>query len=114
MYYINATPSENGNYGNPQSNYRPGAVALPEELLTPYLDTMGFAILTVEDKPMDGAEDVTWPTVTAVAVNQEALDAYKADHPDIPVEPEPTEEDRLEAQVMYTALMTDTLLEEEE
>ncbi|MBR1659258.1 MAG: hypothetical protein IJ705_02955 [Oscillospiraceae bacterium] len=28
-------------------------------------------------------------------------------------EPEPTEMERIEAQVMYTALMTDTLLEEE-
>ena len=26
-------------------------------------------------------------------------------------EPEPTQEDRIEAQVLYTALMTDTLLE---
>lgn len=28
--------------------------------------------------------------------------------------PEPTQQDRIEAQVMYTALMTDTLLEESE
>lgn len=29
-----------------------------------------------------------------------------------PVEPEPTQLDRIEAQITYTAMMTDTLLEE--
>lgn len=28
------------------------------------------------------------------------------------IQPQPTEQDRLEAQVLYTALMTDTLIEE--
>ena len=33
--------------------------------------------------------------------------------PDVtPIEPEPTQLDRVEAQVTYTAMMTDTLLEE--
>lgn len=41
------------------------------------------------------------------------------ERPDLPIEeepfytPEPTQEDRIEAQVMYTALMTDTLLMED-
>lgn len=73
MYYINKTPSENGNYGNPSSR---GEIALPDELLDSYVATMGFAILT-----LDG------DTVTAVEVNQDALDAYLAEHPDVPPEP---------------------------
>lgn len=45
----------------------------------------------------------------AVARKQSEIDA------DIPDDtPEPTEADKLEAQVLYTALMTDTLLENEE
>ena len=43
-----------------------------------YINTKGFCTLTVQD----GA-------VTALVVDQEALDAYNAEHPD--VEPEPTE-----------------------
>ena len=45
-------------------------------------------------------------------VVREATEQEKADEiHDIPVQP--TDMDRIEAQVMYTALMTDTLLEEE-
>ena len=110
MYFINSKPMENGNYGNPQSNVFEGAVALPDALLSGYITTKGFATLVVEDKPLDGTS-IVWPTVVSVAVNQDALDAYLADHPDIPAVPQPAEEDKLEAQVMYTALMTDTLLE---
>lgn len=76
MYYINSTPTDNGNYGNPQSNVN--GYALPDSLLDSYVATMGFAILT-----LDG------DTVTAVEVNQDALDAYLAERPVLP--PEPTE-----------------------
>lgn len=87
MYYINSTPTENGNYGNPRSNG--GGLALPYELLDSYIATMGFAILT-----FDG------DTVTAVEVNQDALDAYLAEHPvlpteDGPIDPQPTIEERM-------------------
>ena len=37
-------------------------------------------------------------------------DTYNPPHPS---EPEPTQLDRIEAQVVYTAMMTDTLLESE-
>lgn len=104
MWYINATPTENGNHGAPQSNSTPDTVALPDALLSAYLDTMGFANLTVDDGQL-----------TAVAVNQAALDSYTASHSDRPDPepmPTPTALDRLEAQVLYTAMLTDTLLEE--
>ena len=67
MYYINIEPNESGNHGNPVSNYVEGMVALPDELLSAYIQTMGFAIIVIID-------DV----VTSVTINQEAYDAYIA------------------------------------
>lgn len=83
MWYINATPNESGDYGNPMGQPFPGCVALPDELLGPYIEAKGVVFLEVEDDE-----------VVAVEVNQEALDAYMAEHPDQPEpEPEPTSED---------------------
>lgn len=84
MYYINQTADTSGNHGNPVSHQSEGMVALPESLLTEYISTMGFAYLTVDEG-----------TVTAVAINQEAYDAYIADHPVTPDDPEPTAEEDL-------------------
>ena len=75
MYYINPTPNESGNHGNPMGQPFPNCVTLPDDLLSPYLAAMGFVTLTVEK----GA-------VTSLETNQEALDAYEADHPDLPPE----------------------------
>lgn len=75
MYYINPTPNESGNHGNPMGQPFPNCVTLPDDLLSPYLAAKGFVALTVED----GA-------VTSLETNQEALDAYEADHPDLPPE----------------------------
>ena len=77
MHYINPTPNETGNHGNPMG--QPNCVTLPDDLLSPYLAAKGFVTLTVEN----GA-------VTSLETNQEALDAYEADHPDLPPE-EPEE-----------------------
>ena len=79
MYYINPTPNKTGNHGNPMGQPFPNCVTLPDDLLSPYLAAKGFVALTVED----GA-------VTSLETNQEALDAYEADHPDLPLE-EPEE-----------------------
>ncbi len=86
MYYINAHPNASGNYGNPMGKPSPGSVALLDDLLSDYINAKGFVILTVEN----GA-------VVSLEVNQEALDAYQAAHPDVPVEPEPTTEEILDA-----------------
>ena len=75
MYYINSSPNETGNHGNPMGQPFPNCVTLPDDLLSPYLAAKGFVALTVED----GA-------VTSLETNQEALDAYEADHPDLPPE----------------------------
>ena len=86
MWYINATPRESGDYGNPMGQVFLGCVALPDELLGPYIEAMGFVFLEVEDDE-----------VVALEVNQEALDAYLAEHPDQPEpEPEPTTEELLD------------------
>lgn len=96
MWYINATPNESGDYGNPMGQPFSGCVALPDELLGPYIEAKGFVFLELEQ-----AEEVPIPlllkgirefyVVTAVEVNQEDLDAYHAEHPDIP-KPTPEEE----------------------
>lgn len=83
MYYINPTGP---NHGNPMGQPFPGCVALPDELLSAYLDTMGFCTLTVQD----GA-------VTALVVDQEALDAYNAEHPEVEPEKPVTVEELLAA-----------------
>ncbi len=84
MYYINQTADTSGNHGNPVSHQTEGMVLLPESLLTEYIHTMGFAYLTVDDG-----------TVTAIAINQEAYDAYQADHKETPPDPEHTAEEDL-------------------
>lgn len=46
-------------------------------------------------------------------MTQDEEEEYAQLKEEVPAE-EPTQQDRIEAQVMYTALMTDTLLEESE
>ena len=99
MWYIKGL-AENDNYGNPHYPARDGDLALPDALIDAYLETRGFAVLTADDGE-----------VTAVEKNEAAYEAYMAEHPDTPAPP--TDMERLEAQVLFTALMTDTLIEEE-
>lgn len=98
MYFISSVPT-NYNYGNPHYPAKEGDIELPAELVNAYLAAKGFVILTIEDG-----------IITAVEKNEEAYNAYEAEHPDTP--PSPTDLERIEAQVLYTALLTDTLLEE--
>lgn len=86
------------------SNIVPDGYALcPEEFVDIFYSTTpaGFVNINVNDN-----------IVTSMEVNQNALDEYIASLP----EPEaivekPTQLDLIEAQVTYTAMMTDTLLE---
>ena len=48
-----------------------------------------------------------WDNGTIRDMTPEEIERQAAEMPD----PEPTPEERMEAQVLYTALMTDTLLE---
>ena len=107
MYYIN---TQGPNHGNPISTPFPNSVSIPDTLLMDYINTKGFCTLTVQD----GA-------VTALVVDQEALDAYNAEHPE--VEPEKpvtledlqTENKRLKAQMelqsQQQTMLEDCLLE---
>ena len=83
MYYIN---TQGPNHGNPTSTPFPNSVSLPDTLLTDYINTKGFCTITVQDN-----------TVTALVVDQEALDAYNAEHPDVEPEKPVTVEELLAA-----------------
>lgn len=75
MYYINATPNESSNYGNPMGQPFHGSVGLPDYLLSAYIEAKGFVIPVVENG-----------SVKSMEVNQEALAAYEdANQPDLSV-----------------------------
>lgn len=107
MYYINI---QGPNHGNPTSTPFPNSVSLPDTLLMDYINTKGFCTLTI----VDGA-------VTALAVDQEALDAYNAEHPDVEPEKPVTMEDlqaenkrlkaQMELQSQQQTMLEDCLLE---
>ena len=107
MYYIN---TQGPNHGNPTSTPFPNSVSLPDALLIDYINTKGFCTLTIED----GA-------VTALVVDQEALDAYNAEHPDVEPEKPVTVEDlqaenkrlkaQMELQSQQQTMLEDCLLE---
>lgn len=107
MYYIN---TQGPNHGNPTSVPFPNSVSLPDALLMDYINTKGFCTLTVED----GA-------VTALVVDQEALDAYNAEHPEVEPEKPVTVEDlqaenkrlkaQMELQSQQQTMLEDCLLE---
>lgn len=86
MYYIYEAANESGNHGSPVSRQSEGMVELPDVILPRYIATKGFAILEIDDG-----------TVMDVEINQEAYDAYIAEHPDVPEEDNPTTEDLLNA-----------------
>lgn len=90
MFYINAQPNASGNYGNPMGQPFHGAVALPDDLLSSYIEAKGFVIPAVENGE-----------VVSLEVNQEALDAYLAEHPD---QPEPTPEEAVTWSSMATSI----------
>jgi hypothetical protein len=83
MYYIN---TQGPNHGNPTSTPFPNSVSLPDTLLMDYINTKGFCNITVEGG-----------VVTALVVDQEALDAYNAEHPDVEPEKPVTVEELLAA-----------------
>ena len=90
MHYIQATLNESGNYGNPMGQPFPGSVALPDDLLSDYINAKGFAIPVIENA-----------AVVSLEVNQEALAAYLAEHPD---QPEPTPEEAVTWSSMATSI----------
>lgn len=90
MIYIDSKPNPSGAYPNPKNQPFPGCIELNEEQAAVFFEYNGFVIV------QDG---VVTPNV----------EAWKASLPE-PSEPEPSQLDMIEAQVTYTAMMTDTLL----
>lgn len=107
MKIIQTTANENGarpplqdwNSSTPPNGY----AFLPDEFVH---------VFYPQDKQCAGFVDITvdGDTVTVCTWNEESYQAYIASLPE--PEPEPTQLDIIEAQVTYTAMMTDTLLEE--
>lgn len=84
MLYIKPTPNTSGAYSAPQSNPAKGLLAFPEKLLDDFLTNNGFVVLTVKNN-----------TVTAIAANTEARNAWLASLPEPELE-ETTEEGETE------------------
>lgn len=87
MWYINKTPNDTGNYGNPKGQPFAESLVLPAYLLGDYVEAKGFILPVVENGE-----------VVELSVNQEALDAYLAEHPDVPEE-EPAQNGSFEEQL---------------
>lgn len=92
-------PWENGgrdlqsNHAWSKNPYGDTYAVVPDEMVNEIIDTMGFCDIVLNE---DGTEVVSF---TAREI------------PDFPKEePVPTQLDRVEAQVTYTAMMTDTLI----
>lgn len=80
-----------------------GFALCPDEFFDIFYSTSpaGFVTINVENG-----------IVTSMEVNQEYVDAYVASLPEVEeTEEELSQLDKIEAQVTYTAVMTDTLLE---
>lgn len=105
MWYVRTEPNPSGAYSAPQSKPFPDCAVMTDEQMQTLVEYNGFVVLTFE--ALDGVL-----TVTAIEPDLEAWEAWKSAQPE-PTAPEPTQLDRIEAQTMYTALMTDTLLEED-
>lgn len=107
MTIIKIEPHENGSHDNQTINgvtpetfpIPEGYAVIPETLGThETLENYPFGDITVAD--IDGVPTVTSWTPRPIP------------EPDPIPEPEPSQLDRVEAQATYTAMMTDTLLEE--
>lgn len=96
MYYVKSQPNSTGNHGNPMGQFFDGCLSLPDDLLTPYIEARGFVNLTLDGN-----------TVTAVETNQEALDAYLAEFPDVEPDATPSDTERIAAleEAMLTMML---------
>ena len=103
-FYLHPEKDENGQYSGLQDLYVPGMLLFPDEF---------FPIFHPEDKRCAGFVDIEHDgrQVTACVWNEAAYQAYVEANPEVPLpEPAPSQLDMIEAQVTYTAMITDTLL----
>lgn len=117
MYIIQIEPFENGARPPLQSwnsAVQPDGYAFCDEAQKDvFYSTTPAGFVNIEI-----GEEQGYKVVTHIEVNQAALDAYNEYIASLPepeeVIPEPTQLDRIEAQVAYTAMQTGTTLEEAE
>lgn len=86
MFYINSI-KQNNNYGNPMGQYFKDSIQLPDELLNEYLKTKGFCNFEIQNN-----------IITKIIVNQNDLDDYNNNHPE--VKPEPSAEQDINAMLI--------------
>lgn len=101
MLLVKKMANANGSHANQYCNFGlptipEGWAAVPPELEQQTLELLPWVTLEVEDGEIVGVSD-----------NAEARAAAAADPAP---EPEPTQLDRVEAQAIWTAMQTDTLL----
>lgn len=106
MWIIPRAVNEDGGRSNMQTwngaTLPDGYYWCDEQYVDTYCQAKGFVNVEVDGD-----------TVTAMTVNQEALDKWNAEHPDPePVEPEPTTDDIVNALIGYDPAATTTSEEE--
>lgn len=127
MLIIKKNPNTSGAYPPPQTvdmKVAPNGYAVIADTvdMADFYAHNGFVTLTIERIEVcvevtfdDDGNEISNPVyadiVTAYTPNVEACEAWKASLT-APEEPKPSWQDQIEAQVTYTAMMTDTLLEE--
>ncbi len=105
MNIIQKQPNPSGAYPAPQTWATPNIpsthAVIPDTMdMTEFYEYNGFVRLRI-----------VGDTVVRITPNVPAWEAWKASLPDpAEIEVEPTQLDKIEAQVTYTAMMTDTLL----
>ena len=99
LWYIDPIPNDSGAYSPPQSTPFDGAIPLTDEQADMLVQYNGFVVITGEPDPDTEGSAVT------VAPNTEAWEAWKSSLPP-QLEPEPTETERLRADVDFLAAMT--------
>lgn len=98
MFYVNIRPHTNGYHGNPHTTMLDGMISIPKHLQPVYLSARGFVNLTIDNG-----------VVTDVTPNEEALEAYRANHPD---KPRPkTDKEKIEELVAQNELYEELIVE---
>lgn len=114
MYIIRIKANEDGSRPGLQSwnsaNQPDGYAFCDDEQMAVFYSTTPAGFVDITIKEVEG-----YKVVDTIAVNQAAVDAWVEAHPVLPEpEPEPTQLDKIEAQVTYSAMMNGTLIEEAE
>lgn len=69
MHYINNSPNDSGNYGNPMGQSFDGCINLPDELIAEYISSKGFVEITLDGN-----------TVMKIHRNEDAYNNYSENH----------------------------------